>query len=774
MNTRWQGAALALIPISMIVWSGGTSPLSWIFFLLWVAWTGYMFRRTTILCRSSLILGGCLSGWVLISLLVPADWPGVRAWESMLPESRLSYLPGVHAPMPWLGLESWVLLSGAIWLWVIVSGQSDPNRLRSGFYVSLLAGLTVIAGLAFAEGTEWIDIPIWNSMVGLGPFPNRNQFGFILAVGVVLAFGLILQDYKRHRHRLFFWAPAGVFFLFLIALNGSRSGLGLALAGFFILAVGEGLLYRTWKHWGVVTAFALVLTAAAFLVGGDSVERIVEMGQALDPENPEGMGRAEIHRDAMDLIAANPVWGVGSGQFAHVFPLYRESYQANKVVLHPESDWIWLTAESGLPALGMILLWVAWTVRRMVPTKRTSAFRLKWLGMTCGLLLVLHGWVDVSAHRPGSGLTALLCLAVALPAVKSKSRWKASRLTMLSAALCLPGMVLLAIIRMSPSAQVGYGQEKALVESAAHSIRNGAGSTSMLDDHLAKAPLNAKLHFWDGIYHLRQDPDERRAQEALETAAALSPYHLSLLGQIGAAWAGIDISRAAQAWETVFSRSQGQGGQVASELIREVSDPAAREALWMVALNHPDIWVPVLRGSSPSEAKRWTPFLAKLGPPGDEWQTRSLLQIWRRHCGLDQMMTLLRDRPAWRPYLWSEEAQWLSAQGEFQEAASLLRAHLPEPALPIDNLDADDVQRARETLLRRPQTPHALAIVSMAQFRSGQFRTLLRDLTPFLEAVRDAPPYLYWLGGEAAYQTGDWKRAVDYWKSYEAAEAGRQ
>jgi len=96
--------------------------------------------------------------------------------------------------------------------------------------------------------------------------------------------------------------------------------------------------------------------------------------------------------------------------------------------LHPESDWLWVWAEMGLPSIalllgaGVILFW------RVLPLKEGTNQRVRFTAAAGALLFALHGCVDVSAHRLGTFLAGTLFLGLAQfcpgPA-GSQKRWPA-------------------------------------------------------------------------------------------------------------------------------------------------------------------------------------------------------------------------------------------------------------------------------------------------------------------------------------------------------------
>jgi hypothetical protein len=138
-----------------------------------------------------------------------------------------------------------------------------------------------------------------------------------------------------------------------------------------------------------------------FLVfGGATLDRFIQPGEP-PPSLAEELslrtdpGAYRLARDAS--------WhGIGLGNFAAVFPQYEEDVVAVKRAIHPESDWVWLQVEMGWLApmlvLGSALVWLV----RHRPRVDQSDFLLRVALAVVGVLFLLHGFADVSGHRPGS------------------------------------------------------------------------------------------------------------------------------------------------------------------------------------------------------------------------------------------------------------------------------------------------------------------------------------------------------------------------------------
>ena len=68
-------------------------------------------------------------------------------------------------------------------------------------------------------------------------------------------------------------------------------------------------------------------------------------------------GRWDIYRDTFVMIGAQPLTGVGAGQFADSYPQFQKHSvrEGGNRHVQPESSWLWVASEGGI-ALALALL----------------------------------------------------------------------------------------------------------------------------------------------------------------------------------------------------------------------------------------------------------------------------------------------------------------------------------------------------------------------------------------------------------------------------------
>ena len=383
--------------------------------------------RTTLLLSAGFLLFG-------LAPFLPVGIFGVPDWRRELTD--LGVETGGLVAIQWKSaLEfhlSFVLLF-LVGLWIL--GQRFSVASTRNLAFSFVLGVAVYA--LVSKGLE-DQIPAGQVHENLGFLPNRNHNSSLFSIGFLCGLGAMFQALrgKEHGRWVLLLLANSVIVWAIMNWNLSRSGIVLCVTGTLIWLV---LLGRRYFGRQELKAFALVALLVSGIYGisefrvKDRIEKTVEK---FSGEDGDGRGesspvpkpaigerlhnldlRVPIAKDTFEMIAAAPWTGVGAGQFRWVFPQYRQrTIGVNQAVaLHPESSWLWLAAELGVPAALCILLLVGflfWGAVREIrkPSHRDRALRFGCL--VAAALVPLHGLFDVPAHRPSLLLASLLLFSL--------------------------------------------------------------------------------------------------------------------------------------------------------------------------------------------------------------------------------------------------------------------------------------------------------------------------------------------------------------------------
>lgn len=342
------------------------------------------------------------------------------------PDWRLAVPPivplaGSFAAMPAHHGFWWTALVAAIaFSWAMLAAPSTSASLRI-FLHSTAAVVAAYASVSIVDAQTAWTYP-FSGGANFGLLPNRNHTAALLVVGSIVSFGLMQWEVANH-HRAgaamsaLWGAPSLAALLFF---STSRAGVVFLALGFVLWAAGaagQAVKRRT------SLAAAVILTgflAVLLIAGGSAVrDRLGVMWQAAMAAGGGQSGpidfRQPVFRDTWRMIQDAPLTGQGLGHFEYVFPHYRDLSRTASRVLHPESDWLMVAAESGLPTLLILLVLAGWYLARCWRSRREPGGLLRWTVASAVAAVLAHGMVDVPWHRPALGWFVLVVALVAVP-----------------------------------------------------------------------------------------------------------------------------------------------------------------------------------------------------------------------------------------------------------------------------------------------------------------------------------------------------------------------
>jgi tetratricopeptide (TPR) repeat protein len=276
--------------------------------------------------------------------------------------------PGTASRIP-----RWVVLSGvALVVWYVLavllgepaSSVWGVHGRFQALFSFLLALVAALAGwIVFHDDMRWFAraaavgaalqgaFVIYQAVAGelpVGTIGNRALLGAWLAVASTGAIASWRMDRSAWRWAWFACAAVGAVGLGLAGSRGAWLGL---IAGAAVVVIGGGVR----RGWPVI-ALGTVLVVAALGIGG-------EAAQKLDPVSLAGgsaSSRVEIWRGSGQMIAANPVFGVGPGRFLYEFPQYQGIAHARAEALDTRPDVahshvLQMASEAGIPAALLLI-----------------------------------------------------------------------------------------------------------------------------------------------------------------------------------------------------------------------------------------------------------------------------------------------------------------------------------------------------------------------------------------------------------------------------------
>jgi hypothetical protein len=519
-----------------------------------------------------------LAGLVLLfaaSAFLPVSWFGMPEWRKNLEKLGLDTGDQVviqsRQAFEFYVVFAITLLTG-MWL---IGHRASGAQLRI-FALLFSAGVAFFAVFAYIRENT-------NALGTFGFFPNRNHTGTYLAMGALCGLGSILQAIRDKKFPLagIGFVTTAICFWALFDWSISRAGILLVSMGTILWFSLLGRRYLGKNGLWIIGLIALLASGVFLLAETRVKQRITETVEkaAVIAETsevyPEGEKeisiadldlRIPIAIDTWELIKDFPLTGVGARQFSYVFPQYFDhtAYVNEKRFIHPESDWLWLAADSGIPAaLSFLVLILCAFVTALRQVLRGRDRALRGACLVSAFLIPLHGIFDVPGHRIELAPAAFFLFTLSLSSSGAETRCRFAYLFRGMGALILLagiGIVFLSLKDLTTLRALAperaadqvihwYDEDQLLAQEARRNHQ--PYSPPPEDDRLLDAlrlleivthdlPLDARSHYLTGAMGLHFDDKFEEVDKAFAIELALDPVWVGAPLRQAQAWANLD------------------------------------------------------------------------------------------------------------------------------------------------------------------------------------------------------------------------------------------
>lgn len=717
-----------------------------------------------------------LIGIACIAFL-PAAWFSPSTWRSQLLDDFRFVLPHTVSPQPWMTAGCLAsFLAGLSWFYYVSTQRLESRSVRRQLRF-FAGGVVLLAALSLALSFAHTAFPFWHNERGFGPFPNRNQTANLLALAALIALACGHDDLRQGKKRWVFWLAALGILLTAIVLNFSRAGLALLLAGVVIWLSVLALRSRSAGTIAIGLSAALGLLTVILIFGGQTLERF-------NLRSPQGVGvssefRWLVFRDALEMIRASPWCGVGLGNFEALFALFRHASVAQTRSLHPESDWFWLCAEIGWPAIVLILLGLGLLARRAFPLSGGTAQRLRLAALIAALLFLLHGLIDVSGHRVGTAFAGILLFGRALrpPDEKEASVWLPPFFRLLGAALLILGATYVAAAyRGIPlPGGVGVEQERRLAKSA-NVDRHHRQVIEHATRGLTWAPLDWQLYFLRALAQVGEKRPPADALADFRRGRFLEPISFEVPYQEGLAWLPKEPVLAITAWREALRRAGPYREELYGRMLTRAAQfsPVVNRMLEEFGSTQPDLALAFLERA---KGEPFTSALNRLLEHDSDLDTLTgeqrvtLFDLWSEQGDLAQLNAFIERQPAQLALAWPGAAKHTAARQDFRTAYELAKRFGGTPALP-EKLTGSSIEKLQRAVYSSHNNYAVGFTLYDEQMRAGNVDDALTTVRHFTSAG-GAPAYFHFLEAEAWAAKGSWDRAWEARQAYDRAAFDR-
>ena len=289
-----------------------------------------------------------------------------------------------------------------------------------------LAVISAVWGLAQANsgGTAYHLYHASNADTAPGLFANRNHQAALLACALPLA-GVLggLRSHGRNRTPALL-ATAGIMLLLMLGLAATASRMGLVLGAVGMVGAVAGFRASGAPIWR--------WSARGLAIGLSGIALVSVVALAIDRSGVLGrIGGAGLASDTRMaalpalLRMARQFWptGAGFGAFASIYPQFEPTTALSTIFLNQaHDDALQLVIEGGLPALLLLLAFLAWWLWRatglIIGQLRGTPAPLGVAAMVVTAILMLSSLVDYPLRTPWlSAIFAIACIEMHRTAV---------------------------------------------------------------------------------------------------------------------------------------------------------------------------------------------------------------------------------------------------------------------------------------------------------------------------------------------------------------------
>ncbi|EKE11566.1 MAG: O-antigen polymerase [uncultured bacterium] len=257
---------------------------------------------------------------------------------------------------------------------------------------SFWANFVVLPFLGSSFGEAVLKNPSWLVNVSgktylraTSIFPDPHMFSFYLGLVLPLACGMFLYEKKR---KAFFLAAAIIIFLADI-FTFSRGGyLGL-FGGFIFISIF--FWNKIQKKYKITTGLFLIAAFLVMLVPSPISQRFLSSFNTKEGSN---MGRILMWEKAIEVIADNPVLGVGIGNY----PLEVSAVSTYRDPIYAHNTYLDIAAETGL--LNAII-WISLLAMTMVSFwKKFKQEPIFFFALLSMIVFSIHSLVETAVYSP--------------------------------------------------------------------------------------------------------------------------------------------------------------------------------------------------------------------------------------------------------------------------------------------------------------------------------------------------------------------------------------
>ena len=711
-------------------------------------------------------------GWASLLLLtfsavafLPASWFPQPAWRQAFLATAEIPLSLCATPQPWhTGQGIILLITGIIFsLYLLCQPVNGENHFRLA--IAFTVGIGIYAALSIAAVETGWKHP-WVTVGTFGFLPNRNHVGTLLVMGAIAGIGPLFEMISKRKLE---------FFLPLILAQGSiltalflycltRASAPLLLTGYLLWIAGMAGRQISLRQ---TVLFLLLLSVGYGIFSNSNAPSRKRLSQSFSGQPESTMDlqasslafktispddftnttpfdfRLLMYKDTLDLIAEQPIQGVGLGNYQYIFPQYRRTSIAENFALHSDSSWLLIAAESGLPALGTVAALLILCCLRLRGCSKYHSWGVRWSSAVAVFIFVIHSAFDIPAHRTASLLPALFLAGLAFrkPSIFSPlpSRLWPSRLLFtgfgiawLIAAGWLAGFIPLplSVPLIRPSEDVR--QQIYFL----HKLKRQPEALDTVQTALMKTPLAAGFYFQWGELEMDLTHIELKTERLFSLERLLEPCLVSTPLEQAEFWLRSSPNESLPLFKESMIRAikqekRGLTGKVKTTYEKIVQDtarsPELTQTIRILAGNDSGLILEWMKIATPNAFDKGMSDLLSTDPNLNQWQhsdRRQLLRFWHQRGNRTELMTQINQHPEWSKDAWPVIAADFAQDKNYQKAWSFAAGKIQLLPPVSDPLDPPVSQAI--TLYNNLKTPESAEMLVKVLFLKKEWNEVIK------------------------------------------------
>jgi hypothetical protein len=721
---------------------------------------------------------GAITNFVILGLFIlaavaflPASWFFQPQWRATLVNDLRIHFPSTLTPQPWITLT--YLLSfaaGLSWLYAVSAQELELREAR--FQLRLFtSGILLLAAICIAFYWEHTAPLFWQNEGNFGPFANRNQSGDLFGLAGIMILACAQDDLRRRRKWWVIWILAFAVIVVATALSSSLSGIVILLLGSAIWLGVFAFRQPTPSPLALGLSVLLLLVTGLLLFDRQIFQRFHFhdlSGVSLD-------SWSRVYHETFRLIRGSPWCGIGFGNFESIFAIFSGASSGARRALHPESDWLWLWAELGWPAVVLTIVGIALLVKRIRPLRAGTNQGYRLAAVIAVLLLAIDGIIDVSAHQVGTAFAAIFLLGLSLhrPLCLKTSPWTPILFRFLGLVLLGTGLALVVAAggeRLLPGS-VGVSSAKQL-SAVADRERNFSETIALTTGALQWAPLDWQLYLTRAVAEVAVN-QTANATDDFRRARFLEPIGYEVPLAEGTAWLPSHPALVVTAWREALRRAGPLRPEIYASMLSDASltNPEVSPFLEEVGLSEHDLTLPYLDLLSDGPSNRVFAQLLKKNPSLEsfsETEKLALFAFWSERGDPEEISRAVEQHPEWLGYAWLGMAKYKASKGDFRAAYELTQRYGEPVAFPrvTGNLSLQDLEARFQAA---PDNSGIGYELYRAQMQNGRVDEALVTVGHFSEHP-NSPPYFHFLEAQCWAKKQNWERAWNAWQAFQAMQ----